>query len=61
VGNTPARWYRRWLEWEHAQALRAAREAVEKHGMANVSDDARRLYNDLILSLRDDKPSHDRS
>jgi len=42
----------RWLAWERAKVQRMATEAVNRHGLANVSSDIRREYNDLMLRLR---------
>jgi hypothetical protein len=49
--NPPMRWWQRIGALDNARIKRRAREAVERHGLAKVDTETRRLYNDLILEM----------
>lgn len=52
AGSTPAIWFIRWREWEHAKHKRASRLRVEARGLANASADEQAAYNAMMIELK---------
>jgi hypothetical protein len=53
--NPPRRWWHRIVALDYARSQLRARETVERIGLSKSDKDTRKLYNDLMLTLRGDK------